>query len=75
MSNYTELTVKIAVLEDVLDRMNRLEMPEQPLCDRSEIYRDIVAGMLLDCQTELIESPITNFWHINRFPGPPKEKA
>lgn len=55
-----ELTAKIAVLENVLDRMNRLEMPEQPLCDRNEIYKDIVAGMLLDCQTELIQNPAAN---------------
>ncbi len=49
------LTAKIDVLTEVIERIEKFEMPEQPLQERSDYYRDIVGNMLADCKVKLIE--------------------
>jgi hypothetical protein len=47
------LTAKIDVLTEVIERIEKFEMPEQPLQERSDYYRDIVGNMLADCKRKL----------------------
>ena len=49
------LAAKIQVLEEVLDRIEHFEMPEMPLQEKADYYRDIVGNMLADCKVKLIE--------------------